>query len=225
MTRPRTSTPPSRVTIAHVTRVLRILLISATAISLLLSAVSAFFCIRSYRAHDGYPMFLTGSGTQIETWQGRLLIARFTVAQPPPHLLIRIEMANVGSTGFSYASPGRNLALIKHQTSYSDATTLTMPRITFPNASIGNAYGFGHAHYAIFGPLTAPPTSDLRAVSIPLWFTSTLFALPIIPRLRRRRMLDRRRRENRCVACGYDLRASPARCPECGNTAELAVDA
>jgi hypothetical protein len=55
--------------------------------------------------------------------------------------------------------------------------------------------------------------------SFPLWFAPAAFALlPLVWSVR----LARGRRRNRlglCQICGYDLRASPDRCPECGAAA------
>lgn len=54
---------------------------------------------------------------------------------------------------------------------------------------------------------------DSRYVTIPLWLISILAALP--PTLL---LVSRSRHPNApglCPACGYDLRATPERCPEC----------
>jgi hypothetical protein len=65
--------------------------------------------------------------------------------------------------------------------------------------------------------------TDLRVVGIDLawWMVLAILILPLIPWmmsvLRRRRW----RREGRCLVCGYDLRASADRCPECGTTIML----
>ena len=46
--------------------------------------------------------------------------------------------------------------------------------------------------------------------------TGILPAIWTITRVRRRLILRRRMKRGLCLQCGYDLRASPARCPECG---------
>jgi hypothetical protein len=62
--------------------------------------------------------------------------------------------------------------------------------------------------------------SRARAVYLPIAYPIILFAAigtgMLLPAHRRRR---RRRQTGCCVVCGYDLRATPERCPECGTTA------
>jgi hypothetical protein len=56
-------------------------------------------------------------------------------------------------------------------------------------------------------------------VIFPLWsavLTSAVLPALWIRGVRRDRTLRRRASANRCLACGYDLRATPERCPECG---------
>jgi hypothetical protein len=57
-------------------------------------------------------------------------------------------------------------------------------------------------------------------IAFPHWFL--LLALAILPALRGWQLLRsaRRRSENLCPQCGYDLRATPQRCPECGHETE-----
>lgn len=54
-----------------------------------------------------------------------------------------------------------------------------------------------------------------RFVNIPYWFLGLAFAIPAALLVRRDRRL-RKPRPGRCASCGYDLRATPDRCPECG---------
>jgi hypothetical protein len=85
--------------------------------------------------------------------------------------------------------------------------------------------GFG------FVKMTERPEPGTWSITIgvlaPCWFLALVTGvLPAmwLTRWRRSAIAARRRNAGQCAACGYDLRASPERCPECG-AAEAAVGA
>jgi hypothetical protein len=53
------------------------------------------------------------------------------------------------------------------------------------------------------------------AVALPFWFVALMFGLLFTISVRK---LRGQKRPGLCAKCGYDLRASPERCPECGTT-------
>lgn len=75
----------------------------------------------------------------------------------------------------------------------------------------GPTAGFFHYHFDAYG-------ESETWLALPMVFLIVLFAgLPILTvKLRLRR--GQRAAVGCCTACGYDLRATPGRCPECGLT-------
>ena len=71
------------------------------------------------------------------------------------------------------------------------------------------------------GPLPQGSTGLLPTweVSFPWWLPTAAFALP--PLALGATRLRRRRGPRVCRQCGYDLRATPGRCPECGTAASV----
>src|SRR5688500_5678959 len=67
------------------------------------------------------------------------------------------------------------------------------------------------------GDTMAPPA--FTAAAVPHWFVLLLTGLPSVLWLRATVRRRRWARQGRCRACGYDLRSSPDRCPECGAAA------
>jgi len=96
---------------------------------------------------------------------------------------------------------------------------------TYPEDQGKDWHGFRMHRYACLQDSPVLVTWEKAAIrrfliEIPHWFAAAiLLPWPLLSSFawqRRRRRTSQRRRKGQCLACGYDLRASPERCPECG---------
>lgn len=99
-------------------------------------------------------------------------------------------------------------------TDWSDERYSDLKRINLPPHS--GTLDFDHLRQFNF------PGGEFHAFVIPIYFpfvVSLLLPLVYAARSMRRHKGSSR---NRCIRCGYDLRATPERCPECGAVPEAA---
>jgi hypothetical protein len=73
---------------------------------------------------------------------------------------------------------------------------------------------FDFAGFA-YGRADYPDNDCFQQASVPYWALVLLAGVAPARRALKHSRRDRRRRQV-CTACGYDLRATPDRCPECG---------
>jgi len=84
----------------------------------------------------------------------------------------------------------------------------------------------GPSYVVTRGPFMDGSISDGLVVYFPIWLPAILFAIAptywflFAPHRRR----AKRAKLGLCPTCGYDLRASPDRCPECGTERESATN-
>jgi hypothetical protein len=90
---------------------------------------------------------------------------------------------------------------------------LAKARVPGPNGEV--RFGGFSAKHTVVG------TTYAQGVGIPFWAPSILLGIyPAIMLVRSPLRRRRRRRENRCLRCGYPLQGLPEpRCPECGRPA------
>lgn len=199
--------------------ILRWLLTIACIISLLLGVGFSSLLVRSCFGHAAvYFGPENGRITWIATaGRGRCSIQSIA-AWPHPSM-----------TGYSPRTTSRHSSFV---------LSLHLPLPVTPGAALGTSW---HAcGIAFFSMLMEPEGFDVLAdgsyrllipgpqpvvpywqLTLPCWMPALLFGLPplVVFSFRGRRVLRRRqrRRLGLCLACGYDLRATPARCPECGS--------
>jgi hypothetical protein len=183
-----------------VRRLRRILLNAATVLSLLLCVATAGLWARSYLVRD--VIVLNARGTFPDTPAG--------ARDEPVRYSAELDSGTVILTRLrgSYVTPDwrdRAGGPPARWRWYADAPWNLRGR---------GILGFWTDHGGPAKP-TVPTTRDV--IAIPVWPVALVLAL--FPVLRLRAAIRRRRPFGSllCPACGYDLRATPDRCPECGH--------
>jgi hypothetical protein len=184
----------------------------AAAVSLVLCLATVVVCVRSFRVGD------------------RFYQSRWTLKDVPddPSQFHAHETARwfiTGRGGMAIETRVQDSRLAKNGALgalHEWAHLLDSPQ--YPSANMPSAPSFWNRMG--FGYWQATYRSGYTVSSRRIWFPAALpsalfVALPSIW-LRRAYLKRRRWTEQSCSTCGYDLRATPDRCPECGTVPEQA---
>lgn len=97
---------------------------------------------------------------------------------------------------------------------YAGAEAARPPSFSSPPCAF-DRFGF-HLHHEGNPMDSRRVIAQHTIIAIPLWLVILLSATPPAVAFVHRHRTRRRARAHLCPSCHYDLRATPARCPECG---------
>ena len=167
-------------------RLAPLLLNAAAVIFILLSLATAILWLRSYKTADAWGWSAGKIAHQCGLASGRLRLGKTILGD---------EGGTWGDSSFIH-------------TTYSAA--IDPPSRRFP-ATLRNL-GFAREHHV------EGHNSESSMIMIPLWLVFLIFCgvFTTCRWLSTKLLHQQRRRTGLCAACGYDIRATPDRCPECG---------
>lgn len=178
------------------------------ALSLLLCVAVGVMWVRGQRSADWFHW----TQTREHEWRRNTLVAGS-------------DGFYVSHQWFFFADPGHARKYAERLGSTSGLShDASRPQKNPYSGSFWNRLGFGMRP----GTLRIDRASDgpyryvFPNAHVPYWFVLVAFFSPCglwLARARSRRTRARRARLGQCTHCGYDLRASPGRCPECGRAA------
>jgi hypothetical protein len=196
----------------------RILLGLLALLSLLLTVASVAFWVRSYRVGETW---MRGHRDMRDdghrTWQWEFASAKGAVAYSRMSTDVR---------GPDHVAPQtlRDLRAYRDTPEYRDYGSRGMnaspaDRVTF---GLPTTLGLGFEFARHPTPPKSTGSSWTVMFVVPYWALTAVSALPLAVCVwracrRRHRLRRDRLRRGLCPTCGYDLRATPERCPECGH--------